>query len=166
MFVDAAKSETEFGEDDLDQVQKLLVSAARDCVPQDRNSFVEFQSNTGVEVTNSWLISKLNDGIWLHSCLYYLHELCFPVIRVTYCISLRENLVKLRHNYNPMSCAYTVLGWILVESSFEVLKPNQCVKFIFLKKSVLYQVLCSQFSLKFHIAFLKIKRLLVPKRVN
>lgn len=45
------KSEAEFGEDDLDEVQKLLVSAARDCVPQDRNSFVEFQANTGVEVT-------------------------------------------------------------------------------------------------------------------
>ncbi|KAK4382739.1 hypothetical protein Sango_2843800 [Sesamum angolense] len=47
----SVKSEAEFGENDLGEVQKLLVSAARDCVPQDRNSFVEFQANTGVEVT-------------------------------------------------------------------------------------------------------------------
>ncbi|KAK6145438.1 hypothetical protein DH2020_022258 [Rehmannia glutinosa] len=44
------KTEEEFGENDMEEVQKLLVSAARDCVPQDRNSFVEFQANTGVEV--------------------------------------------------------------------------------------------------------------------
>lgn len=49
--IDVVKSEAEFGKDDLDEVQKLLVSAARDCVPQDRNNFVEFQANTGVEVT-------------------------------------------------------------------------------------------------------------------
>ncbi|XP_042494411.1 uncharacterized protein LOC122073826 isoform X2 [Macadamia integrifolia] len=35
---------------DLGEVQGLLRSAARDCVPQERNSFVSFQSNTGVEV--------------------------------------------------------------------------------------------------------------------
>ncbi|KAH6828243.1 plasma membrane fusion protein [Perilla frutescens var. hirtella] len=52
------KNEAEFGEDDLDEVQKLFVSAARDCVPQDRNSFVEFQSNTGVEVCTFKLIVK------------------------------------------------------------------------------------------------------------
>ncbi|KAL0438545.1 UNVERIFIED_CONTAM: hypothetical protein Slati_2337500 [Sesamum latifolium] len=52
------KSEAEFGENDLEEVQKLLVSAARDCVPQDRNSFVEFQANTGVEVCTFRLIVK------------------------------------------------------------------------------------------------------------
>ncbi|KAL0314697.1 UNVERIFIED_CONTAM: hypothetical protein Sangu_2314100 [Sesamum angustifolium] len=52
------KSEAEFGENDLGEVQKLLVSAARDCVPQDRNSFVEFQANTGVEVCTFRLIVK------------------------------------------------------------------------------------------------------------
>ncbi|KAL7117311.1 hypothetical protein ACP275_03G063700 [Erythranthe tilingii] len=52
------KSEAEFGEDDLAEVQKLLVSAARDCVPLDRNSFVEFQSTTGVEVCTFRLVVK------------------------------------------------------------------------------------------------------------
>ncbi|KAI3464959.1 hypothetical protein Pfo_021622 [Paulownia fortunei] len=52
------KSEADFGENDLEEVQKLLVSAARDCVPQDRNSFVEFQANTGVEVCTFRLIVK------------------------------------------------------------------------------------------------------------
>lgn len=52
------KTEAEFGENELDEVQKLFVSAARDCVPQDRNSFVEFQSNTGVEVCTFRLIVK------------------------------------------------------------------------------------------------------------
>ncbi|PIN13087.1 hypothetical protein CDL12_14294 [Handroanthus impetiginosus] len=52
------KRDSEFAENDLEEVQKLLVSAARDCVPQDRNSFVEFQSNTGVEVCTFRLIVK------------------------------------------------------------------------------------------------------------
>ncbi|XP_057793993.1 uncharacterized protein LOC131010472 isoform X1 [Salvia miltiorrhiza] len=52
------KSEAEFGESELDEVQNLLVSAARDCVPQDRNSFVEFQASTGVEVCTFKLIVK------------------------------------------------------------------------------------------------------------
>ncbi|XP_057794068.1 uncharacterized protein LOC131010524 isoform X2 [Salvia miltiorrhiza] len=47
-----------FGESELDEVQNLLVSAARDCVPQDRNSFVEFQASTGVEVCTFKLIVK------------------------------------------------------------------------------------------------------------
>ncbi|KAK6131196.1 hypothetical protein DH2020_035057 [Rehmannia glutinosa] len=52
------KSEAEFGENDMEEVQKLLVSAARDCVPQDRNSFVELQANTGVEVCTFRLLVK------------------------------------------------------------------------------------------------------------
>ncbi|CAM8908831.1 unnamed protein product [Rhodiola kirilowii] len=35
---------------DFDDIQRLLGSAARDCVTKERNSFVEFQANTGVEV--------------------------------------------------------------------------------------------------------------------
>ncbi|XP_073142245.1 uncharacterized protein [Henckelia pumila] len=50
--------EAEFSKNDLEEVQKLLVSAARDCVPQDRNSFVAFQSKTGVEVCTFQLILK------------------------------------------------------------------------------------------------------------
>lgn len=52
------KSESEFGVNDWEDVQKLLKSAARDCVPQYRNSFVEFQSTTGVEVCTFRLIVK------------------------------------------------------------------------------------------------------------
>ena len=35
----------------MEEVQRLLSSAARDCVPEERNSFVSFQANTGVEVS-------------------------------------------------------------------------------------------------------------------
>ncbi|CAI9786586.1 unnamed protein product [Fraxinus pennsylvanica] len=57
-FILLMKSESEFGGNDWEDFQKLLKSAARDCVPQDRNSFVEFQSNTGVEVCTFRLIVK------------------------------------------------------------------------------------------------------------
>ncbi|XVE94712.1 hypothetical protein REPUB_Repub02eG0032400 [Reevesia pubescens] len=43
---------------DLEDVQKLLKSAARDCVVQERNSLVAFQANTGVEVCTFRLIVK------------------------------------------------------------------------------------------------------------
>ncbi|CAI9116751.1 OLC1v1017985C1 [Oldenlandia corymbosa var. corymbosa] len=52
------KGETEFGENDLEEVRKLITSAARDCVVQDRNAFVAFQANTGVEVCTFRLILK------------------------------------------------------------------------------------------------------------
>ncbi|KAJ6329752.1 hypothetical protein OIU77_011252 [Salix suchowensis] len=51
-------SQSEFKEKKLEEVQRLLKSAARDCVPQDRNSFVAFQANTGVEVCTFRLILK------------------------------------------------------------------------------------------------------------
>lgn len=51
-------SQSEFKEEKLEEVQRLLKSAARDCVPQDRNSFVAFQANTGVEVCTFRLIVK------------------------------------------------------------------------------------------------------------
>ncbi|KAJ4964513.1 hypothetical protein NE237_024452 [Protea cynaroides] len=41
---------------DLGEVQGLLRSAARDCVPQERDSFVSFQANTGIEVCTFKLI--------------------------------------------------------------------------------------------------------------
>ncbi|OAY81435.1 hypothetical protein ACMD2_01782 [Ananas comosus] len=43
-----------------EEVRSLLYSAARDCVPEQRNSLVAFQSQTGVE----WL-SNLPDGFAL-----------------------------------------------------------------------------------------------------
>ncbi|XP_009775284.1 uncharacterized protein LOC107762231 [Nicotiana tabacum] len=52
------RTESDFGEKELEEVQSLLRSAARDCVPQERNSFVQFQSNTGVEVCTFRLVVK------------------------------------------------------------------------------------------------------------
>ncbi|OMO75125.1 hypothetical protein COLO4_26312 [Corchorus olitorius] len=43
---------------DLEEVQKLFKSAARDCIVQERNSLVAFQANTGVEVCTFRLIVK------------------------------------------------------------------------------------------------------------
>lgn len=45
-----AAKDSDYTKNDLEEVQKLFRSAARDCVPQERNSFVNFQANTGVEV--------------------------------------------------------------------------------------------------------------------
>ncbi|XP_024969003.1 uncharacterized protein LOC112508565 isoform X2 [Cynara cardunculus var. scolymus] len=45
-------------EKDLEEVQRLLASAARDCIPQERNSIVTFQSKTGVEVCTFRLVLK------------------------------------------------------------------------------------------------------------
>ncbi|KAG4162228.1 hypothetical protein ERO13_D01G104000v2 [Gossypium hirsutum] len=50
--------ESTISNNDLEEVQKLLKSAARDCVVQERNSFVAFQANTGVEVCTFRLIVK------------------------------------------------------------------------------------------------------------
>ncbi|KAG2666664.1 hypothetical protein I3760_15G073900 [Carya illinoinensis] len=49
---------SEYTNEDLENVQVLLRSAARDCVPQDRNSFVSFQASTGVEVCTFRLVVK------------------------------------------------------------------------------------------------------------
>ncbi|KAL5704618.1 hypothetical protein ACHQM5_023017 [Ranunculus cassubicifolius] len=43
-------------EKDMDEVQRLLKSAGRDCVIGERNSVVSFQANTGVEVCTFRLI--------------------------------------------------------------------------------------------------------------
>ncbi|KAL4584335.1 hypothetical protein LXL04_008934 [Taraxacum kok-saghyz] len=45
-------------EKDLEEIQRLLISASRDCIPQERNSIVTFQSNTGVEVCTFKLVLK------------------------------------------------------------------------------------------------------------
>ncbi|KAL1309469.1 hypothetical protein HN51_052152 [Arachis hypogaea] len=50
--------EAVYSEEDLQKFQELFRSAARDCVPQERNSFVNFQANTGVEVCTFRLIVK------------------------------------------------------------------------------------------------------------
>ncbi|KAJ9186584.1 hypothetical protein P3X46_002136 [Hevea brasiliensis] len=51
-------SEVEYTTKELEEFQRLLRSAARDCIPQERNSFVAFQANTGVEVCTFRLIVK------------------------------------------------------------------------------------------------------------
>ncbi|KAJ7966751.1 Plasma membrane fusion protein [Quillaja saponaria] len=53
-----SESGYDYTDNDLEKVQTLLRSAARDCVPQERNSFVAFQANTGVEVCTFRLIAK------------------------------------------------------------------------------------------------------------
>lgn len=50
------KEDSDYNEKDAEQVQTLLSSAGRDCVVQDRNSFVAFQAKTGVEVCTFQLI--------------------------------------------------------------------------------------------------------------
>ncbi|CAL0305835.1 unnamed protein product [Lupinus luteus] len=54
----AAETDTTYTDEDLQKIQDLFRSAARDCVPEDRNSFVNFQANTGVEVCTFRLIVK------------------------------------------------------------------------------------------------------------
>lgn len=49
LFFTAATDSNSTNEE-IEEVQRLFKSAARDCVPEDRNSFVAFQANTGVEV--------------------------------------------------------------------------------------------------------------------
>ncbi|KAL6215880.1 hypothetical protein ACLB2K_015306 [Fragaria x ananassa] len=43
---------------EIEEVQRLFRSAARDCVVEDRSSFVAFQANTGVEVCTFRLLVK------------------------------------------------------------------------------------------------------------
>ncbi|CDP07514.1 unnamed protein product [Coffea canephora] len=50
------KGETDYEENDLEEVKKLVTSATRDCVAEQRNSFVAFQAKTGVEVCTFRLI--------------------------------------------------------------------------------------------------------------
>ncbi|XP_073004869.1 uncharacterized protein [Typha latifolia] len=44
--------------EEIEEVRRLLGSAARDCVPEQRNSIVAFQSRTGVEVCTFSLLVK------------------------------------------------------------------------------------------------------------
>ncbi|KAI8005521.1 hypothetical protein LOK49_LG08G00461 [Camellia lanceoleosa] len=53
-----AKGDSDYGDKDLEEVQRLLRSATMDCVPQERNSFVTFQAKTGVEVCTFRLVVK------------------------------------------------------------------------------------------------------------
>ncbi|XP_062099286.1 uncharacterized protein LOC133805188 isoform X2 [Humulus lupulus] len=50
--------DSNYSDKDMEEIQSLLRSAARDCVIEERNSFVAFQANTGVEVCTFRLIVK------------------------------------------------------------------------------------------------------------
>ncbi|RYR48433.1 hypothetical protein Ahy_A07g034460 isoform B [Arachis hypogaea] len=67
--------EAVYSEEDLQKFQELFRSAARDCVPQERNSFVNFQANTGVEVRSSSLLYRIQ----LH-CLFHAQVCTFRLI--------------------------------------------------------------------------------------
>ncbi|VVB07602.1 unnamed protein product [Arabis nemorensis] len=53
-----ANRESDYTEKDLESLQNLLRSSARDCVPKERSSLVDFQSKTGVEVCTFKLVVK------------------------------------------------------------------------------------------------------------
>ncbi|GAB2291291.1 hypothetical protein Dimus_025550 [Dionaea muscipula] len=50
--------DAEYGDKELEEVQRLVRSAARDCVATERNAFVAFQAQTGVEVCTFTLVVK------------------------------------------------------------------------------------------------------------
>nr|ACU16829.1 unknown [Glycine max] len=57
-YLTLTETDAAYTDEDLEKIRQLFISAARDCVPQDRNSFVTFQANTGVEVCTFRLIVK------------------------------------------------------------------------------------------------------------
>ncbi|KAL9274984.1 hypothetical protein AKJ16_DCAP16304 [Drosera capensis] len=59
--------DAEYGDKELEEVRRLVKTAARDCVVNERNSFVSFQAKTGVEICTFSLVvnnasSLLDDG--------------------------------------------------------------------------------------------------------
>ncbi|CAK8568992.1 unnamed protein product [Lathyrus sativus] len=58
VYIYLTETDANFTDEDLQKFQQLFRSAARDCVPEDRNSFVAFQANTGVEVCTFRLVVK------------------------------------------------------------------------------------------------------------
>ncbi|CAN8287632.1 unnamed protein product [Cochlearia groenlandica] len=50
--------ESDYTDKDFESLQDLLRSSARDCVPKERSSLVDFQSKTGVEVCTFKLVVK------------------------------------------------------------------------------------------------------------
>ncbi|XP_058785338.1 uncharacterized protein LOC131660179 [Vicia villosa] len=58
VYLSLTETSAAFTDEDFQKFQQLFRSAARDCVPQDRNSFVAFQANTGVEVCTFRLVVK------------------------------------------------------------------------------------------------------------
>ncbi|ESQ44806.1 hypothetical protein EUTSA_v10003376mg [Eutrema salsugineum] len=58
VYLSLTTRETDYTDKDLESLQNLLRSSARDCVPKERSSLVDFQSKTGVEVCTFKLVVK------------------------------------------------------------------------------------------------------------
>ncbi|KAJ4878294.1 hypothetical protein Rs2_43312 [Raphanus sativus] len=58
VYLSLSTREADYTDKDLESLQNLLRSSARDCVPKERSSLVDFQSKTGVEVCTFKLVLK------------------------------------------------------------------------------------------------------------
>ncbi|KAF8049396.1 hypothetical protein N665_2222s0009 [Sinapis alba] len=58
VYLSLTTRESDYTDKDLESLQNLLRSSARDCVPKERSSLVDFQSKTGVEVCTFKLVLK------------------------------------------------------------------------------------------------------------
>ena len=67
--------ESNYSDKDMEEIQSLLRSTARDCLIEERNSFVAFQANTGVEV--------------IPYCLLHLFIVCVCV-----CVSFQSKVFQ------------------------------------------------------------------------
>lgn len=68
-----ANRESDYTEKDLESLQNLLRSSARDCVPNERSSLVDFQSKTGVEVV-FYVLSLLLFSDDLKDLFFFFNE--------------------------------------------------------------------------------------------
>ncbi|CAA7041676.1 unnamed protein product [Microthlaspi erraticum] len=58
VYLSLTTRESDYADKDLESLQSLLRTSARDCVPKERTSLVDFQSKTGVEVCTFKLVLK------------------------------------------------------------------------------------------------------------
>ncbi|KFK31819.1 hypothetical protein AALP_AA6G162500 [Arabis alpina] len=58
VYLSLSSRDSDYKEGDLESLQNLLRSSARDCVSNERSSLVDFQSKTGVEVCTFKLVVK------------------------------------------------------------------------------------------------------------
>ncbi|XP_048332531.1 uncharacterized protein LOC107420221 isoform X2 [Ziziphus jujuba] len=124
--------DSDYTNKDIEEVQRLLRSAARDCDPAERNSFVSFQANTGVEVCTFRLVVKnaaslladkdpvkleaeaiLNDLIRYVTLvkiaeLWLLDELLLNSFNIFYKISTQKTKKK-KEEEDSSCCCYTPL---------------------------------------------------------
>uniref|UniRef100_A0A1J3CPX7 Uncharacterized protein n=1 Tax=Noccaea caerulescens TaxID=107243 RepID=A0A1J3CPX7_NOCCA len=58
VYLSLTTRESDYTDKNLESLQSLLRTSARDCVPKERSSLVDFQSKTGVEVCTFKLVLK------------------------------------------------------------------------------------------------------------